>query len=161
MNCTDWEIKLYDGSDENEGILHVCMDRAWTTVCYNNYWSSQDTQVACKELGYSRYYGLLPHQFKIYKAICFKIIIIKTTAEIQVLFFYLCSLYRFHCKSTVFFINIGKSYIPKQTNDRYPILFSRFTCAGNEESLRGCGLTLDYKTLDDCTNNAVYLSCES
>ena len=58
MNCTDGEIRLYDGSDENEGILHVCMNKVWTTVCYNSYWNAQDTRVACKELGYTQY-GLL------------------------------------------------------------------------------------------------------
>ena len=67
----------------------------------------------------------------------------------------------FNSSSIKFLIYVGNYYEAAQTDDRYPILFSRFTCAGNEESLRGCGLTLDYGTLDDCTNSAVYLKCES
>ena len=55
MNCTDGDIRLYDGSSENEGILHVCSNMAWTTVCYNNYWSGVDTKVVCSELGYTIY----------------------------------------------------------------------------------------------------------
>ena len=69
MNCTDGEIRLYDGSDENEGILHVCMDKVWTTVCYNSYWNAEDTRVACKELGYTQY-GLL-QQVQIYINVSF------------------------------------------------------------------------------------------
>ena len=55
MNCTDGDIRLYDGSSENEGILQVCSNMAWTTVCYNNYWSGVDTKVVCSELGYTKY----------------------------------------------------------------------------------------------------------
>ena len=55
VNCTDGDIRLYDGSSENEGILQVCSNMAWTTVCYNYYWRDVDTKVVCSELGYTIY----------------------------------------------------------------------------------------------------------
>ena len=55
INCTEGEIRLYGGSKPNEGILHICTNGAWGTVCLNSYWSNTDTNVACHELGYTTY----------------------------------------------------------------------------------------------------------
>ncbi len=54
-NCTDGNITLYDGANPNEGLLLICANRAWTSVCYNSYWSEQDSRVACTQLGYTIY----------------------------------------------------------------------------------------------------------
>ena len=54
-NCTEGQIRLYGGSKPNEGILHMCTNGAWGTVCLNSYWSNNDANVACRELGYSAY----------------------------------------------------------------------------------------------------------
>ena len=54
INCTEGEIRLYGGSRPNEGILHMCANGAWGTVCYR-YWSNNDANVACYELGYTTY----------------------------------------------------------------------------------------------------------
>ena len=53
VNCTEGEIRLYGGSKPNEGKLHMCINKAWGTVCLNSYWSNNDANVACHELGYS------------------------------------------------------------------------------------------------------------
>ena len=53
-NCTEGDIRLYGSTQPNEGILHVCVDGVWSTVCHQ-YWYSQDTNVACYELGYTAY----------------------------------------------------------------------------------------------------------
>ena len=37
------------------GILHICTNGAWGTVCLNSYWSNIDANVACYELGYFTY----------------------------------------------------------------------------------------------------------
>ena len=55
VNCTEGDIRLYGGSKPNEGILHICTNGAWGTVCLNSYWSNNDANVACHELGYSSY----------------------------------------------------------------------------------------------------------
>ena len=50
MNCTDGDIRLYGGSSSMNGILHVCANGVWGTVC-SNFWDSQDNTVACRQLG--------------------------------------------------------------------------------------------------------------
>ena len=55
VNCTEGDIRLYGGSKPNEGILHMCTNRAWGSVCNNGYWSNNDVNVACYELGYTAY----------------------------------------------------------------------------------------------------------
>ena len=55
VNCTEGDIRLYGGSKPNEGILHMCANGAWGTVCLNSHWSNNDANVACRELGYSAY----------------------------------------------------------------------------------------------------------
>ena len=51
MNCTDGSIRLYGGSSAMDGILHVCANGAWGTVC-SGYWDNQDNAVACRQLGF-------------------------------------------------------------------------------------------------------------
>ena len=51
VNCTDGSIRLYGGSSAMDGILHVCANGAWGTVC-SGYWDNQDNTVACRQLGY-------------------------------------------------------------------------------------------------------------
>ena len=54
VNCTEGDIRLYGGLKPNEGILHMCTNGAWGTVCLNS-WDNNDAIVACHELGYSTY----------------------------------------------------------------------------------------------------------
>ncbi|XP_019859820.1 PREDICTED: scavenger receptor cysteine-rich domain superfamily protein-like [Amphimedon queenslandica] len=54
VNCTDGSIRLYGGSSATEGILHVCANGAWGTVC-SGYWDNQDNAVACRQLGFLPY----------------------------------------------------------------------------------------------------------
>ena len=58
MNCTDGSIRLYSGSSAMDGILHVCANGAWGTVC-SGYWDNQDNAVACRQLGFLSYGGYL------------------------------------------------------------------------------------------------------
>ena len=53
-NCSDGDIHLVGGASELEGRVEVCYNNQWGTVC-NDYWSSIDADVACKQLGYYRY----------------------------------------------------------------------------------------------------------
>lgn len=50
MNCTDGDIRLHGGSSSISGILLVCANGVWGTVC-SYYWDNDDNTVACRQLG--------------------------------------------------------------------------------------------------------------
>ena len=50
--CEDGDVKLVGGMSETEGRLEVCFNQRWTTV-NGDGWTHSDTQVACRQLGYS------------------------------------------------------------------------------------------------------------
>ena len=51
-------MRLVDGESEYEGLVEVCLSQRWGTV-NGDGWSSVDTQVVCRQLGYPTegYYG--------------------------------------------------------------------------------------------------------
>ncbi len=46
------ELRILGGTGPNAGRLEVFANNAWGTVC-TDYWSSNDAQVACRQLGFS------------------------------------------------------------------------------------------------------------
>ena len=50
--CENGDIRLVGGTNQYEGRVEICWNEAWGTVCHD-YWSTQDAQVACRQLGYS------------------------------------------------------------------------------------------------------------
>ena len=50
--CQRGDIKLVDGSSQNEGRVEICIDNQWGTVT-DDGWSSNDAKVVCRQLGYS------------------------------------------------------------------------------------------------------------
>ena len=48
-NCSDWDLRVVDGSNVREGRVEVCFNRAWGTICNDNY-GVADAQVLCLEL---------------------------------------------------------------------------------------------------------------
>lgn len=55
FNCTDGDVKLFGGSNPYKGTLHICVNKAWSTVCWRNNWQSVNTAVVCQQLGYTAY----------------------------------------------------------------------------------------------------------
>ena len=49
---TNGDIRLVDGFFEGEGRVEICYDGFWGTVC-DDFWSSGDAMVACRQLGHS------------------------------------------------------------------------------------------------------------
>ena len=49
-SCTEGDIRLADGANNNEGRVEVCHYNIWGTVC-NDRWSKNDGKVACRQLG--------------------------------------------------------------------------------------------------------------
>ena len=59
-NCTMGDVRLQDGTIENEGRVEVCVNGVWGSVC-DYGWSTIDANVVCKQLGYSIYGKLVSY----------------------------------------------------------------------------------------------------
>ena len=46
--CTDGNVTLFNGESELEGILHICVNSVWITVCYNQ-WNEENNIVVCQQ----------------------------------------------------------------------------------------------------------------
>jgi len=51
-NCSDGDVRLEGGSNPAAGRLEVCANQVWGTVCSGYYWSTSDSNVVCRQLGY-------------------------------------------------------------------------------------------------------------
>ena len=51
--CNESDVRLVDGSNEMEGRVEICIGETWGTVC-DSLWTSQDANVVCNQLGYSK-----------------------------------------------------------------------------------------------------------
>ena len=51
-SCVDGDVQLVGGSNLYDGLVEVCVNNSWGTVCGDG-WDSYDAQVTCRQLGYS------------------------------------------------------------------------------------------------------------
>ena len=64
-NCTTGDVRLVSGTtnftetnDTVQGRLEVCVNRAWGSVCGDQFFDNVDAAVACRQLGRFYYEGL-------------------------------------------------------------------------------------------------------
>ena len=58
-NCSDGDVRLIGGNNDNEGNVQICYNNAWGSVCDDN-WNVADSNVVCRQLGLQPYgIGLL------------------------------------------------------------------------------------------------------
>ena len=50
--CTDWDLRLVNGSQPLEGTVQVCFNNTYGTICHDQ-WNENDARVVCRHLGYS------------------------------------------------------------------------------------------------------------
>lgn len=59
--CSSGDIRLAGGSLNSEGRVEVCYNHQWGTVC-DNGWNPVDANVACSQLGFSRFSEIIIDQ---------------------------------------------------------------------------------------------------
>ncbi len=57
--CTDGDVRLAGGENENEGRVELCIGNVWGSVC-DDSWSINDGTVICHQLGYQETSNTLP-----------------------------------------------------------------------------------------------------
>ena len=49
--CSDGAVRITGGSTSLAGIVEVCVNTTWGTIC-NSDWNNTDASVVCRQLGY-------------------------------------------------------------------------------------------------------------
>ena len=49
--CSDGDVRLRGTTKATEGIVEICINGEWGSVC-DNGWSFRDAAVVCRQLGY-------------------------------------------------------------------------------------------------------------
>lgn len=54
QTCADGDIRLSGGSNSREGLVEICVNNRWGTICGDNNsgWNKYEAEVVCAQLGY-------------------------------------------------------------------------------------------------------------
>ena len=52
QSCTNGTVRLANGPLESAGIVEVCINGVWGTVCHGG-WDNNAARVVCRQLGYN------------------------------------------------------------------------------------------------------------
>lgn len=50
--CENGDIRLSGGRNASEGLVEVCSNGVWGTVC-DDFWDATNAQVVCNQLGFA------------------------------------------------------------------------------------------------------------
>ena len=52
--CREGDVRLVDGTVDNEGRVEICIKDSWERVC-DHLFDAPDAEVVCRQLGHSTY----------------------------------------------------------------------------------------------------------
>jgi hypothetical protein len=52
LQCEEGDLRLTGSNTINQGIVEICTNETWGTICDFN-WGQSEANVACKQLGFS------------------------------------------------------------------------------------------------------------
>ena len=53
MFCAEGDVRIVNGPTVNVGLVEVCVNEEWGTICDDN-WDSLDAGIVCAQRGFSR-----------------------------------------------------------------------------------------------------------
>ena len=51
QECDETDIRLVNDKTPDRGVVEICLNGVWGSVCHNN-WDLRDAAVVCRQLGY-------------------------------------------------------------------------------------------------------------
>ena len=57
QSCSEGDVRLAGGLVENEGLVEICVNGRWSTICssfiISTYWGPEEARVTCRQLGFN------------------------------------------------------------------------------------------------------------
>ena len=134
-NCSDGDVRLSGGSSSNQGLLEVCINHAWGTVC-NDRFSSDEALVVCRQLGKLQVDGKLMSPQPTHNFTCcrlYVIVVCNYHLTQRVCMCSKCSMYTYSTGGAA--LVPGTVYTSSVST---PIFLDKLHCGGHESLLLEC-----------------------